>query len=162
MSVSLALYNFKGDKKQLIKVDDMVLLELMSGELRSDTDIINPVVTIEPTETSTVAKLTKEVNYVQIADFGRYYFVTDIIAKSGTLLEFHLAIDVLTSWQSDIKLLNEGIVLRNAESRHSNLFLDDNELHIYNKPNIVTYEFSYATGSKEFGDGCYILAVAGG
>lgn len=162
MSVSVGLYNFKGDKKQLIKIDDMVLLELMSGELRVDTDIINPVLTIQPTETSTVAKLTKEVNYVQIADFGRYYFVTDIIAKSGTLLEFYLALDVLTSWQAQIKLLNEGIVLRNAEKKHSNLFLDDNELQIYNKPNIVTYEFSYASGSKEFGDGCYILAVAGG
>lgn len=162
MSVSIALYNFKGDKKQLIKVNDMTLLELMTGELRVDTDIINPVLTIEPTETSTVAKLAKEVNYIEIADFGRYYFVTDIIAKSGTLLEFYLAIDVLTSWQADIKLLNEGIVLRNAEASHSNLYLDDNELHIYNKPNIVTYGFDYVQGSKQFGDGCYILAVAGG
>ena len=162
MSVTLGLYNFKGDKKQLDKINDMVTLELISGELKADTDIINPVITIEPTATSTIAKILKETNYVHIADFGRYYFVTDIIAKPGSVLELHLAIDVLTSWSAQIKLLNEGIVLRNAEASHSNLYLDDNELHIYNKPNVVTYEFSYASGSKTFGDGCYILAVAGG
>lgn len=162
MSVVLGLYKFKGDKKQLIKVNDMVLLELISGDLKADTDIINPVITLEPTETSTIAKILQEVNYVHIADFGRYYFVTDIIAKPGSVLELRLAIDVLTSWAAQIQLLSEGIVLRNSEASHSNLYLDDNELHIYNKPNVVTYDFSYASGSLEFGDGCYILAVAGG
>ena len=162
MSVTIGLYNFKGDKKQLIKVNDMVLLELISGDLKEDTDIINPVITLQPTETSTITKILTEVNYVHIADFGRYYFVTDIVGKAGSVIELRLAIDVLTSWAAQIKLLNEGIVLRNAEASHSNLFLDDNELHIYNKPNVVTYDFSYATGSLQFGDGCYILAVAGG
>lgn len=160
MSV-IALYKFSGDKKQLIKLDSLELVELISGTFKEDVNILKPVISIQPTETSTVNKIIKEVNYVEIADFGRYYFVDDIIAKNGTIIELHLSVDVLYTYQSHIKLISDGIIARNAEAQNSNLFLDDSEIHIYNNPNIQTYDFSYASGSLTFGSQAFVLAVAG-
>lgn len=160
MSV-LALYKFTGDKKQLIKLDSLELIELISGEFREDINVLKPVVFIQPTELSTVNKIIKEVNYVEIADFGRYYFVDDIIAKNGTIIELHLSVDVLYTYQSHIKLIADGIVARNAQVRNSNLFLDDSEIHIYNNPNLQTYTFNYAANSLQFGQPAFVLAVAG-
>lgn len=160
MSV-IALYKFTGDKKQLIKLDSLELFELISGTFKEDINVLKPVVFIQPTQTSTVNKIIKEVNYVEIADFGRYYFVDDIIAKNGTIIELHLSVDVLYTYQSHIKLISDGIIARNAQVRNSNLFLDDSEIHIYNNPNIQTYTFNYAAGSLTFGNQSFILAVAG-
>lgn len=160
MSV-IALYKFTGDKKQLIKLDSLELVELISGTFKEDINVLHPVIFIQPTETSTVNKIIKEVNYVEIADFGRYYFVDDIIAKNGTIIELHLSVDVLYTYQSHIKLIADGIVSRNAETQNSNLYLDDSEIHIYNNPNLQTYTFNYASGSLQFGHQNFVLAVAG-
>ena len=159
---SLNLYKFTGDKKQLRKSDNWTLIETISGNWRQDTDILKPVFDISPTNTSTIAKLTKETNYVYVADFGRYYYVDDIICKAGNIIELYLSVDVLMSWGTEILALSEGIVSRNSEADNSNIYLDDSELHIYNNPNIQTYAFNYANGSPTFGGQEFILAVAGG
>lgn len=160
---SLNLYKFTGDRKQLNKDSNhgSTLVETISGNFRGDVDILNPVIEISPTQTSTIAKITKECNYAYVADLGRYYFIDDMICKAGDVIELHLSIDVLFSWATEILALNEGIIARNEQSANSNLFLDDSEIHIYNDPHIVTYDFSYENGSLTFGSQSYILAVAG-
>lgn len=160
---SLNLYKFTGDRKQLNKDSNhgSTFLETISGNFRGDVDIIHPVIEISPTQTSTIAILTKQCNYVYIADLGRYYFVDDVICKAGDIIELHLSLDVLFSWATEILALDEGIIARNAQADNSNLFLDDSEIHIYNNPHIVTYGFTYASGSLTFGSHSYVLAVAG-
>lgn len=162
--MSLNLYKFTGDKKQVLKDTNhgATFIETISGTWKDNTDILKPVITLEPTTTTTVQKICSQVNYVYISDFGRYYYVEDIITLPGTVIELHLSIDVLMSWATEILALSEGIVERNAEKANSNLYLDDSEIHIYNKPNIQTYEFDYASGSLTFGQQEFILAVAGG
>lgn len=161
--MSLNLYKFTGDRKQVLKDSNhgAALIETINGSWRADTDILKPVITIEPTETSTIAKICKECNYAYLADFGRYYYIEDIVALPGSVLELHLSIDVLMSWATEILALNEGIVARNGEARNSNLYLDDAEIHIYNNPNIQTYKFTPAAGSLTFGQQSFVLAVAG-
>lgn len=161
--MSINLYKFTGDRKQILKDTNhgATFIETISGTWKNDTDILKPVITLEPTTTSTIAKICKETNYAYIADFGRYYYVDDIIALPGSVLELHLSIDVLMSWATEILALTEGIVERNAQAANSNLYLDDAEIHIYNNPNIQTYDFSYASGSLTFGNQAFVLAVAG-
>ena len=160
---SINLYKFIGDRKQLNKDSNhgSTLLETVSGNFRGDVNLINPVIEIQPTQTSTIAILTKQCNYVYIADLGRYYFVDDIVCKAGNIIEMHLSLDVLFSWATQILALEQGIVARNGEASNSNLYLDDSEIHVYNNPHIVTYEFTYASGSLTFGNPAYVLAVAG-
>lgn len=161
---SINLYKFIGDKKQILKDTNhgSTLIETISGNWRVDVDLLHPIIEIKPTNTSTIAVITKQVNYVYVADFGRYYYVDSMICKAGDIIELHLSIDVLFSWGTNILALEEGIIARNAEAAGSNLYLDDGEIHIYNNPNVQTYEFAYATGSLQFGQQSFVLAVAGG
>ena len=160
---SINLYKFTGDRKQLNKDTNhgSTLIETVSGTWRKDIDLLNPVIEIEPTQTSTIAKITKQCNYAYVSDFGRYYYITGMTCKAGNIIELSLAIDVRFSWASEILLLDEGIVERNAEASNSNLYLDDQEIHVYNDPHIQTYEFEVANGSLAFGNQSFIMAVAG-
>ena len=160
---SINLYKFIGDRKQLNKDTNhgATLIETISGTWKKDVDILNPVIEIQPTETSTIAKITKQCNYAYVADFGRYYYITGMTCKAGNIIELTLSIDVLFSWATEILLLDEGIIERNSEASNSNLYLDDSEIHIYNDPHIQTYEFEYASGSLTFGSQTFVMAVAG-
>lgn len=164
MNTNLSLYKFVGDKRQLNKDTShgSTLIETISGDFRSDTELLNPVITIQPTNTSTVAKILKECNYAYIDVLGRYYFITSMRCISGNQIQLSLDVDVLMSWKTQIAALTEGIVERNEEASNSNLMLDDQEIHVYNNPNICTYLFDYAAGSLQFNTGSYVLAVAGG
>lgn len=162
---SINLYKFLGDKKQVLKDSNhgATLIETISGNFKNgDINLINPVITLEPTTTSTVNKILKECNYCYVSDFGRYYYIDSMTCKAGTIIELQLSCDPLMSWNLEIIALSEGIVERNAEASGSNIYLDDSELHIYNNPNVVTYKFDYATGNLyEFGKQNFVLAVAG-
>ena len=163
---SINLYKFVGDKKQVDKDTNhgSTLIETITGDFKQESiDLLNPTIELEPTATSTVAKILKECNYCYVSDFGRYYFIDNMSCKSGTRIELQLSIDPLMSWETEILAMTEGIVERNAKTDGSNLFLDDSELHIYNNPNIQTYKFDYAAGNTyEFGNQNFVLAVAGG
>lgn len=160
---SVSLYKFNGDKRQLNKDTShgSTLIETISGNFRGDVDILAPVIEIIPTETSTIATILSNCNYVYVADLSRYYYVTGMTCKSGNVIEMSLSIDVLMSWKSGIENLSDGIIERNEEASGSNLYLDDGEIHVYNEPHIQTYEFTPATGSLNFGSECFVLAVAG-
>ena len=162
---SINLYKFVGDKKQVDKDTNhgSTLIETISGDFKQSTiDLLNPVIELEPTSTSTVSKILKECNYCYVSDFGRYYYIDNMSAKAGTTIELHLSIDPLMSWETEILALAEGIVERNAEAQGSNVYLDDSEIHVYNNPNIQTYDFDYASGNQyEFGKANFVLAVAG-
>ena len=159
-SNSLNLYKFIGDKKEVVK--NPTLVETISGDFKGSVDLLNPVIELQPTSTSTVDKILQECNYCYVADLHRYYYIDNMVCRPGTIIELHLTIDVLNTWATEILALEEGIVERNAEASGSNIFLDDSEIHIYNNPNIQTYKFDYATGNTyEFGKQNFVLAVAG-
>lgn len=164
MNTNLSLYKFVGDKRQVNKdtSNGSTLIETINGDFRADTDVLNPVIEITPTTTSTAAKILKEANYCYIDVLGRYYYIENMQVQSGNRIRLSLKVDVLMTWKTEILALNQGIVERNGEASNSNLFLDDSEIHLYNNPHICTYKFSYASGSLEFNTGSYVLAVAGG
>lgn len=153
---SINLYKFVGDKLQINKDSNhgSTLIETLSGNFRGSVDILKPVITIQPTETSTVNKILKECNYCYIADFGRYYYVDKATGREGNNIDLELSIDVRFSWATEMLALEKGIVERNSKSW--NTYLDDEELKVYNNPNIATYAFP---GS--FTNESYVLAVAG-
>lgn len=133
------------------------------GTLRRGTSVIDPVIIVH---TDGNPLWAKGANYAQIEAFGRYYYITNMIAVDGTfesqtqvnptqLWEIHMHVDVLMSYADQIKQ-QKAIVARQASQY--NLMLDDGLFMVYQNPKIQTKTFSNATPfeTQEF-----VLIVAG-
>lgn len=119
----------------------------LTGNLKDDTSVVDPIIVVNAS-LSTLAGC----NYMYIATFGRYYFITDIVSKSANLVEVHGHCDVLKSFASDIRACT-GYVSRQASG---NGMITDSMKALSNKPTVTCYN---ATG--EFGYSGYVLWVAG-
>ena len=84
-------------------------------------------------------------NYMYIADFGRYYFIDDIVSINQGIWEVSGHVDVLETYKTAI-LANKAIVKR-QQSKY-NLYLDDPDFHAYNYERIQTLQFPVNTFSK--------------
>lgn len=140
----------KRNKSEKIKVDkDLEVLSTLVGTLRDETDVINPVITIQGLD----EYLIKEGNYLEIVEFGRSYFVLDTNNVRNGLWEITCHVDVLSSFKDEIRQ-NTAVVSRQENTY--NLYLDDGIFKVYNNPNIVTKSFPSGFTSQRF-----VLAVAG-
>ena len=74
--------------------------------LKDDTSILEPVIRLQTSNN------VKPYNYAYIADFGRYYFVTDIVSSKG-FWEISLKVDTLASEKTGIGAM-APYVLRSA------------------------------------------------
>ena len=120
----------------------------VSGELKTETSIIDPVIMIECDLSSVVG-----CNYISIPTFGRSYFVNNIRSIRSGLVEFSCHVDVLSSFASEIRG-NTAIVRR--QENNWNLYLNDGSFKVYQNPNVLTKAFPSGFTTQEF-----VLAVAG-
>lgn len=120
----------------------------VTGTLREGCSIIDPVIKIEGISGSDLPYL----NYLEIVEFGRYYYIRDIILV-GKLFEVHCHIDVLETYKDQIKPL-PAIIARNSEQY--NLYLQDGLIKEYANPHIQIKQFPGA-----FTDYEYIFSVCG-
>lgn len=118
------------------------------GDLRSETSIIDPVITIE----CDLADLTN-CNYMYVPVFNRYYFVNNIRSIRNGLVEFSCHVDVLETYKDQIKA-NSAIIKR--QENNWNLYLNDGTFKVYQNPIVITKEFPNGFNAQEF-----VLAVAG-
>ena len=122
----------------------------LNGVLRDGSSIIDPVILIE--DTVGIGSLNVA-NYMDIPEFGRKYFIGDIVSLRNGLIQITGHVDVLSSFSGDL-LLNKGIVFR--QENDWNLYLNDGVLEVYQNPIVATKEFP--TG---FDGQSYVLALAG-
>lgn len=123
-------------------------ISTVSGELKTETSIIDPVIMIECDLSAIVG-----CNYISIPTFGRSYFVNNIRSIRHGLIEFSCHVDVLSSFSSGIR--GNTAIVRKQENRW-NLYLNDGSFKIYQNPNILTKSFPSGFTKQEF-----VLAVAG-
>lgn len=123
-------------------------LATLTGTLRKDCSIIDPVIEVEAINNSIAASC----NYAKIDEFGRYYFVRNI-EFTGKLFRIHMHVDVLSSFQTQLKAL-DAIVTR-QENKY-NLYLDDGMFKTYSNPNISVFKFPGSFDTYQ-----YILSVSG-
>lgn len=147
MSFSILLLNNKSETNRIIKTTETI--GEITGTLKERSSIMNPVVTVSG-DLSNFA----HVNYMHIPDFGRYYFINEIISVRSNLFEIHAHVDVLSTYGNEI-IKNQGIVRRQAN--RYNLYLNDGSFRTYQNPTITTHKFPYGFSGQEF-----VLAVAGG
>jgi len=145
--MELILYKNKSDDKVVTKEIEQLIV--LNGTLREGCSIINPIIKVEAINNS----IASVCNYAKIAQFGRYYFVRDIIF-TGKLYELHMHVDVLASFQTELKALDA--VISRQEKRY-NLYLQDGFFKTYQNPHVSIKQFPNGFDTQQF-----VLAVAGG
>ena len=147
MAFEIMLQQNVSEKTRLTKTVNNILT--VSGELKTDTSIIDPVIMIE-CDLSVITGC----NYMTIPTFARSYFVNNIKSIRNGLIEFSCHVDVLSSFAESIK--NNSAIIRRQENTW-NLYLNDGVFRVYQNPMILTRAFPSGFNTQEF-----VLAVAGG
>lgn len=130
--MQIKLYTTKSERNRLTKVLNNEVT--LTGNLERACDIVNPIIVLE--YDATLA--TK--NYVYIADYGRYYFISNIVFDDETMI-IYMHCDVLMSFRADI-LASIARVIRSA-SNYDVMIVDN---MIINKANTRTYQRKIGNG----------------
>lgn len=147
--------NFYRNASPVNKVDKSItLVTTATGVLRDGASILQPVILIETTYDGGQAIITGS-NYAYIAEFGRYYYITDVTAQINGLYEVKMDVDVLMTYSSQIKQ-QEAVIARQAFKR--NMYLDDGWFMAYQNPYFKQLYFSNTT---PFESQEYVLIIAG-
>lgn len=147
MAFNVVLGFNKSEKNRVTK--SVTTIATVTGVLKQDTSIIDPVIVIEKGLTDVV-----RANYVSIPVFGRKYFITDITSRNGGMVEISCHVDVLSTYAAEIKA-NKAIVRR--QEKRWNLYLNDGTFKVYQNPMVLTKAFPSGFTTQEL-----VLAVAGG
>ena len=146
MAFDIVLQKNNSERNRITK--DISEILTVSGELKTETSIIDPVIMIGCDLSSVVG-----CNYMSIPAFGRSYFVNNIRSIRSGLVEFSCHVDVLSSFAPQIRS-NTAIVRR--QENNWNLYLNDGSFKVYQNPNVLTKAFPSGFTTQEF-----VLAIAG-
>lgn len=118
--------------------------------LKGECSVENPSILI-----NTSANISSY-NYMYISEFGRYYFISDIVSvRNGVwLVQGH--VDVLMTYSSEIKTCSATC---KRQENLFNMYLDDPEFKTYNNADIVTKALTGGALNKNMS---YVLVTAGG
>ena len=92
-----------------------------------------------------------------IEEFGRYYFINDIVNVNANMWEIHAQVDVLQTFKNDIKT-SYGVIDKYEQQADSNVYFDDGSFIMDARKDVQLIPF--ANGFNE--NGSYILICAGG
>lgn len=146
MAFNIQLMQSTQEKETVFKIPDVI--SEVTGALRAETSITDPVIDIQMSMEDAV-----KVNYMYIAEFGRYYFINEIESIRNKVIRIHAHVDVLMSWHEQI-FANQGIIKRSASNW--NLYLNDGSFRVFQNPFVVTKAFPNGFRVQNF-----VLAVAG-
>lgn len=149
MSFNIVLQTSNSERNRLDKtITDIATL---SGELKQETSIIDPVFVIEGDLNSYI-----NCNYCTIATFGRSYFINNIRSIRHNLFEISCHVDVLSSYKAQIR--DNSAIIKRSEGNW-NLYLNDGSLQVAQDSEVITSIF---TAGNQFGASwSYVLIIAG-
>lgn len=127
----------------------------VEGKLMFDQDMLTPKFVLEAD--------TLAYNYCYIPDFGRFYYVTKQLIKTGSLTEIHLQCDVLQSWKTQI-LSNKAVLERSAKDSNVNAYFSDSMYWTQANKEVKTVPFLDRDDNElvfEIPENNYILTIAG-
>lgn len=121
----------------------------INGTLRQETSVINPSVLIE-------AQNLSGFNYMYINEFGRYYFITDIVSVKNGLWRVTGKVDVLMSFKAGIETC--PVILANTEVTQLDKYMSGEmwKTQVKSKTDII----NFSSGLNNTGE--YILITSGG
>ena len=138
------LYNNESPANKISK--NITLITALSGELRGETNVVNPIVRV-------CATAVPAFNYAQIPEFARYYYLRDVRQIRTDIWELALESDPLMSFDlSDVA----GVLVEGQSGGSDYLEHRHFVRNVKTKTNIL----NFANGLLENGE--YILITAGG
>lgn len=146
MSFNVILKQNKSEKNRVVK--DLTTIATLTGDLRAETSIIDPVILISASMSN-----VKTANYLEISEFGRKYFITNIRSVRDGVIEISAHVDVLSTYATQL-LMNKAIISRSENDW--NLYLNDGSLKAYQDSQIFTKYFPHG-----FEDQTFVLVLAG-
>ena len=147
MAFTISLFKTASENNRVVKV--LTDEKQLSGVLRYQTSVLNPSIRIESAEN------IAGYNYCYIPEFGRYYYIVDIMSVRTNVWEASMRCDVLMSYKDEIKSIT-GVVVR-QESNPNKLLVDRLERLQSNKEiDILYYPDSFSKNLQ------FILVTAGG
>lgn len=150
MSFTITIQNNSSENNKLDKT--LTTIESLTGTLKQETSIIDPVILIEADLNQLV-----NANYCTIPTFGRSYFINNIRSIRNGLIEISCHVDVLSSFKTAIR--SNSAIIHKSE-RNWNLYLNDGSLKTTQKPEkIITEQFS--NGNAFINNWSYVLIMAG-
>lgn len=147
MNIILMLNNSEPERV----TKELQTLATLTGSLKEGTSVINPTILLQGTP-ATVQQIATS-NYLQISDFGRYYFIRDIFSVRTNLWEISCHVDVLQTYSEQIKA--QTAIIQRQEKKW-NLYLNDGSFKVYQNPIVLTKPFPNGFTTNEF-----VLAIAG-
>lgn len=150
--MQINLFTCTAERNRVNKSDYISNRFVLEGSFRSATSALNIEIDIEKTN-----PLLYNYNYMYIEEFGRYYFIDEIISLRTNIWTIKATVDVLMSFKKDI--LEASVIIDKAENEFiSNLYLDDGSFVMDSRKYNEVKEFP--SGLNE--NGSYILICAGG
>lgn len=132
MSFSCILYKTKSEKTALTKVMETGY-KSYSGTLINNSNVVDPSILLH-----VGADQIANYNYMEISNFGRKYFITEITALTTDTCMVSGHCDVLSTYAEDIRN-NAGIVGRASNMWHK--YMNDNMIKVDSRPVITTQVF---------------------
>ena len=145
--MEIILYNNKSPKNKIGKT--LTNPNTITGSLRGETSISNIQMLLNIVDLNPY-------NYMYVADFGKYYFITNIISVRTGLWLVTASIDVLESYTSEI--LSLDVILSTTESTGSKQYKMGPcwDVLVKDKTDIISFSDGLLTTGE------FILITAGG
>lgn len=145
---SITLVKCTDENNKVLKTPDLTTSVALTGIFRADISVLNPVFRIESIEDLT------GYNYCYIADFSRWYFITDISIVRNGMYEFKCKVDVLFTYSTEIYAL-KAVIKRQQEKY--NLYVNDNNFVTYNYDRVQAKAFPSGFSGHYY----FVLTTAG-
>ena len=150
--MKISLFTCTAEHNRVNKLNYITNRFVMDGVIKKSTSITHIVIEVEKTNPTMY-----DYNYMYIAEFKRYYFITDITNVANNRWIITADVDVLFSFCDDI-LKSNAIIEKVENENTANLYLDDGSFVMDTRKYNEIKEFP--TGLNE--NGQYILICAGG
>lgn len=96
--MELILYKNKAESNRLDKSDYLEKIYELDGTLRDKCSIISPIIQVQLVELTKICQC----NYAYIADFGRYYYIDDVVGEYNSIVTLYMRSDPLMSFKDPI------------------------------------------------------------
>lgn len=148
MAFTISLFKTVSENNRVVKT--LTDEKRLSGELRNQTSVLNPSIIIESADNISTY------NFAYISEFGRYYYITDIMSIRTNCWVVSMRCDVLMSYKDEIRSMN--VILNNTqETGLSNYLSSPNWVNLVKtKTDIKTFPKGLSN------EGEFILITAGG
>ena len=124
-------------------------MQVYTGSLRHESSVVSPEILME-------IENPTGYNYAYIPEFGRYYFITDMISVRTDLWRISMNVDVLESFKNEIR--NSQVILSDSTVAGADKYLSGSVWR--SKVKETTSIINFPSGLLDNGE--FILITAGG